>query len=266
MLIVNLVIGQLWKKHFEKAGNKKRQTYCYCRCACGTEKWVRKSSLSKGESKSCGCLAPALISEKAKKRIGPRLKLGGKQFGYLVVTEEWKREKSGKSYVTKWKCKCKCGQEKWIQASSLSQKQTRSCGCFQREMTSIARKLEPGMAAKRAIYRQYKLRSRRKNLDFSISFLEFLKLTARECYYCGRLLSNKYAVERNNGVFCYNGLDRKNNKLGYSIDNAVSCCKYCNVAKSTMSETEFFKWIIQVYNYYIKTQSIKGLKEAKYDM
>ena len=30
----------------------------------------------------------------------------------------------------------------------------------------------------------------------------------------------------------YNGVDRKFNKKGYEIDNVISCCKICNIAKN----------------------------------
>lgn len=35
----------------------KSDTYAYCQCACGNKKWVRFRDLSRGHTKSCGCLA-----------------------------------------------------------------------------------------------------------------------------------------------------------------------------------------------------------------
>ncbi len=235
-------------EQYQGDGKQRKKMYC-CRCECGVEKWIRKSSLLCGDSKSCGCLRSDVSSERAKKKIGPRLNLNGMRFGYLVVMKAWRRERSGKSYVTKWKCKCKCGKEKWIQSCSLIQQNTQSCGCLQKEIVSAARKLEPGLAAKRSIYAQYRLRSRRKGLDFSISLSDFLILSEQKCHYCGSQHSNKCVVEGGNGEFLYNGLDRRNNKLGYTIDNVAPCCKICNVAKSVMSEKEFFEWIKQVYDH-----------------
>ena len=37
-----------------------------------------------------------------------------------------------------------------------------------------------------------------------------------------------------------NGVDRVDNTKGYSVDNSVPCCKFCNTAKHTMSEGDFF--------------------------
>ena len=50
-------------------------------------------------------------------------------------------------------------------------------------------------------------------------------------------------------IVCVNGIDRVDSSKGYVEDNVVSCCKYCNTAKNTMSRDEFFKWIKRVYEY-----------------
>ena len=46
-----------------------------------------------------------------------------------------------------------------------------------------------------------------------------------------------------------NGIDRIDSNIGYTKENSVSCCKFCNTAKSTMSRDEFLKWIKKVYEY-----------------
>ena len=51
------------------------------------------------------------------------------------------------------------------------------------------------------------------------------KLFVEECHYCG--------CEQ------LNGIDRKDNSLGYTPDNCVSCCKKCNYAKHILGYTEF---------------------------
>ena len=37
------------------------------------------------------------------------------------------------------------------------------------------------------------------------------------------------------------GLDRVDNEKGYSIDNVVTCCEQCNVAKSTQTYEDFIQ-------------------------
>lgn len=41
----------------------------------------------------------------------------------------------------------------------------------------------------------------------------------------------------------YNGLDRRDNAQGYTLENTVPCCKFCNFAKNVYSEEDFIGWI-----------------------
>ena len=62
----------------------------------------------------------------------------------------------------------------------------------------------------------YKDRSRKRNIDWSLSDEQALLLFTSTCYYCGE-----------DGL----GIDRIDNKLGYIPENCVSCCKECNTMK-----------------------------------
>ena len=44
-----------------------------------------------------------------------------------------------KNYHFFWKCKCDCGNEKFVEYSKLVSGHTKSCGCLQKERTSLAR-------------------------------------------------------------------------------------------------------------------------------
>lgn len=55
-----------------------------------------------------------------------------------------------------------------------------------------------------------------------------------ECFYCGHSPSP------------LNGIDRKNNSIGYTVENCVSCCKKCNIAKSNMEYDEWETWINRI--------------------
>ena len=48
-----------------------------------------------------------------------------------------------------------------------------------------------------------------------------------------------------------NGVDRINSNIGYTEENTVPCCKYCNTAKNTMTQNEFKMWIKRVYKHYV---------------
>ena len=55
------VVGRLTILDVVRAGKK---TFCKCKCECGTIKSIRADHISSGRSKSCGCLAAELSSER----------------------------------------------------------------------------------------------------------------------------------------------------------------------------------------------------------
>jgi hypothetical protein len=57
--------------------------------------------------------------------------LKGMKFGRLSVVEYAGRQ--GKQ--SRWKCSCDCGEIKTVQGNNLSAGHTKSCGCFNKEMT-----------------------------------------------------------------------------------------------------------------------------------
>lgn len=55
--------------------NENYATFWLCRCSCGTEKPIRRSNLTNGSAKSCGCLNAELVKERAtKSSLGGRVK------------------------------------------------------------------------------------------------------------------------------------------------------------------------------------------------
>jgi hypothetical protein len=59
------------------------------------------------------------------------------RYGRLVVLE---KAKPGKNWLARWVCLCDCGTRKTVFQASLRSGQTQSCGCLQRERTSVAAK------------------------------------------------------------------------------------------------------------------------------
>lgn len=62
--------------------------------------------------------------------------LSGMHFGRLAVIEKSEKRASNGSIV--WKCRCSCGKEVAVSSPSLLNKQTTSCGCYAKEMSSKA--------------------------------------------------------------------------------------------------------------------------------
>lgn len=74
--------------------------------------------------------------------MGKFVNLEGKQFGYLTVI---KRAENSKDGHAQWLCRCRCGEERIILASSLTKGHTKSCGCYTREMAKTrTTKVYPG--------------------------------------------------------------------------------------------------------------------------
>ena len=46
----------------------------------------------------------------------------------------------------------------------------------------------------------------------------------------------------------YNGIDRKDNAIGYEYDNCVTCCGRCNIMKNKWSHDEFISHIKNIIN------------------
>lgn len=94
-----------------------------CQCSCGSLVVVIGSSLKSGRTNSCGCIKKGKGKES----------LINKRFGRLTVTERLDN-RGGHIY---WRCLCSCGKVKDISGNNLKAGITTSCGCLNRERTSI---------------------------------------------------------------------------------------------------------------------------------
>jgi len=85
----------------------------------------------------------------------------------------------------------------------------------------------------KASYGSIKNGARARNLEFNITYEEYLDFFNKPCVYCGRPNQS--------------GLDRVDNERGYVIGNIVTCCKDCNVMKWSMSIEEFLNRVEIIY-------------------
>jgi hypothetical protein len=176
-------------------------------------------------------------------------RLKGKRFGRLTAIEYLPtfKQRNGKgSSNAGWRCICDCGNEINTTAGSLRDGYTRSCGCLRKEETSARQRLPTSEAAKNAILFSYKKGARKRSLAWELSNDEFLRMISSNCHYCGAppvSIMKGSPTRPMNGEFRYNGIDRKDNTIGYTTENAVACCAQCNRAKSTTPYDEFKEWI-----------------------
>lgn len=121
--LVGQRFGRLVVTKFSHENLKSGEWYWVCKCDCGVVRPFPERCITRGRSKSCGCL-----------RVHD---LTGKVFGRLTVVC---RATHHPQYCTSafWKCRCSCGEERIVPAGNLvkTERGTRSCGCYGREITS----------------------------------------------------------------------------------------------------------------------------------
>lgn len=185
----------------------------------------------------------------------------GTKFGYLTVTKYLGTKKYNSIYL----CKCDCGKERELKVTQLLSLGVNNCGCklfVSKEHGN--KKYDPEEASFRAKATNYKALAKKRDLEFSLSINETISLLKGNCFYCNGSPSNPYNVRQRNRInkknktnyasqnseeynILYNGIDRIDNSIGYTVENTVSCCTKCNTAKLTSSFDEFKEWVRKVY-------------------
>lgn len=168
-----------------------------------------------------------------------KIDITNQKFGRLLAIE---RIGNGDrpSKTSLWRFKCDCGGEKLLPYTQVVHNNTRSCGCLRRE-SGCPCKLPLGIAARNGLYSRYKSAAKERKLQFKLTIEEFTILTSTNCHYCDKKPSQMVKGKTSNGPYIHNGIDRKDNNIGYLIDNCVPCCKTCNFAKHTQTLDEFLK-------------------------
>ena len=184
----------------------------------------------------------------------------GQRYGRLVALSPAGHNKAGRLL---WRCKCDCGNEKIVTSNDLSSKRSNSCGCLRDEVLRRKQNIRIEDRETAIIKVQYSY-IKKRNINFTgdvLPFDEFFEKVRLPCIYCGMEYSKTLEDRRNDSKKCglisdtvikINGLDRIDSNVGYTSENTVPCCKYCNTAKNTMTQQEFKSWLIHAYNHYVK--------------
>ena len=185
-----------------------------------------------------------------------QLDLIGMRYSMLMVVEKLPSKVYGdkSKYYKKrmWLCKCDCGNMTEANTGSLTCDKKKSCGCLtstkSAENSIKSRyKIVKQDAGYRSIYSSYKLNAKSRKFDFNIDFDYAVSIMKSDCHYCGIEPSNTYMKSYYNAT--YNGIDRVDNTKGYEMDNIVSCCKMCNIAKNNNTEEYFLQWVKRLSEY-----------------
>lgn len=188
------------------------------------------------------------------KNLPKKVKVGDK-FNKLTVLSVF-FTKIGKYNRTYCKCLCECGNSITTRGDSLNRKRTQSCGCFQKEVAKnnwIKSENSLYNEGSNVLFNNYKSSALRRGHEFSINRDIFQILTSSNCYYCNRTPSSisrrgSKTLDKDK-IYHYNGLDRKDSNKGYVENNVVTCCQICNLAKSDLTEDEFYSIIVNIYNH-----------------
>lgn len=106
-------------------------------------------------------------------------------------------------------------------------------------------------AACNRLFRSYKRHAKDRNLEWNLTKEQFFKLTSGNCFYCDlEPLQKVYSNSKKQKPYIYNGIDRKNNKEGYYLENCVSCCSICNQAKLDLTLEEFKIWLKRISKHF----------------
>lgn len=145
----------------------------------------------------------------------------------------------------KYLCTCKCGNPHVVAGTVLRKGSSRSCGCLVKENKGRTLYTDREQPAFNQVIVAYKSSATKRGVGWDLSSNNCRRLFKQPCFYCGDIETN-CASHRPNSIYRYNGLDRVDPSLGYSIDNVVSCCFICNRAKNAMSMSDFKSWLNRI--------------------
>lgn len=172
----------------------------------------------------------------------------GNRYGKLTVIERVAGTSKSRKACAHWRCRCDCGAETISRGQDLRGGQASQCrGCRNRaggKAIADIKRLPPGVAALHAAIAAMRQNARRRDLEWALSDDVALTLMGSDCHYCGQPPSN--ICKRSKSAAVYSGVDRVDSSRGYTTDNVVACCRFCNTAKSNRNVDEFREWAVWV--------------------
>jgi len=178
--------------------------------------------------------------------------LVGERFGRLLVIAPTE----SKHNRSRWICQCDCGESCVATGKTLREGKKKSCGCIKREWNKqnqpILAKfntLPDGVASCNLLYAVYRWQAARRNYPFELSKEDFRSLTSQNCFYCGKIPLQVHHGASCKTPYTYNGIDRQDNSLGYTLKNAVPCCRSCNLSKGKRTVEQFVASCQSVVNH-----------------
>lgn len=190
--------------------------------------------------------------------VPDKLKIIGNTYNRLTCKKVvgYKEEPSNTKRVI-YLYQCSCGNEHVANAKDVVYGKIKSCGCYHSETSkklglANANKPRTNKTAFSKYYNNYKGSAKSRKLVFELTKEQFKQITQQDCHYCGCPPSNPYGENFKTEVqlpYISNGIDRKDNKIGYTLENSLPACWNCNFAKWNRSYDDFLKWINRLIKY-----------------
>ena len=209
-----------WKL-LKKLRNSNNNYYALIKCEkCGCEKLVNYYNFVNGKQRKCPtCRYYDLIGT----IIGNTEILDVDHIEYITRESGKKTE-----YRPYYKVKCtKCGH---IHVKLYNKTNWLNCKGCQRCIASF------DDSKLNRIKNVYKSNAKVRNISWELTDSEFLELVTKSCAYCGHTQE-------------YNGIDRIDSNKGYTVNNCVPCCSWCNTMKLDHTLEEFLQHITNIYNF-----------------
>lgn len=173
--------------------------------------------------------------------------LVGFKSGKLIVEKRIPRDDAGRR-GWKWGCRCECGGYIEVHSRYLQRQSTTHCGCMKSINMGKGRTLPNNSALWKKLFGSYKANAKTRNLCFEILETDFVTICQLSCHYCGTKPSRPldYEGKAETRTILYNGIDRKDNSIGYTSINIVPCCYRCNIMKRDIDYDDFLEHIHKI--------------------
>jgi len=86
-----------------------------------------------------------------------------------------------------------------------------------------------------------------RRIEFHLTKTEFTEIVKHDCYLCGKSNRGNHR----------NGVDRFDNDLGYTVENARPCCNTCNMMKNRFSYSDVMEKFERIYVYRIQRNPVE---------
>lgn len=266
-------------------------------CKCGKEFNISGIALFnkvyRNEDSNCGCIKRK--SNDGKKVIPLESHLNKIIRGVKVLKLIRHDEKGIQYRIPKFECLCICGDIFLTQSAHLLkekyQNSQANCGCTKN--TPREHKRDYNYTTYRRYMGSVKRSAKKRGLEFNLTLEQFIQIVKKPCYYCNKvslknafksledsIFSKKHTKGKNKlnivnskwedsdkyTVEC-SGIDRSNNKEGYTLKNSLPCCTRCNIIKHSLNTDDFYNHIEKILEvkkqreYNSSNNPYKGIKK-----